>query len=63
MHIVIWPSSGIKTLRDTRSAVGRFRDNTGFGLVHPTGEQSQYKIHPVVDILDPAKTLTKNCYR
>ncbi|GAT30655.1 hypothetical protein RIB2604_03502150 [Aspergillus luchuensis] len=43
MHIVIWPSSGIKTLRDTRSAVGRFRDNTGFGLVHPTGEQRTWR--------------------
>lgn len=34
--IDIWPSKGVKTFRDTRSAVGRLRESVGYGPVQPT---------------------------
>ena len=33
---MICPSNGVKTFRETRSAVGRFLDNPGAGPVQPT---------------------------
>jgi hypothetical protein len=36
IQMAIWPSSGVKTFRETRFAVGRFRLKTGNGPVHPT---------------------------
>lgn len=31
IQMTIWPSNGMSTLRETRSAVGLFRDRTGYG--------------------------------
>jgi len=36
MQIAIWPRRGVKTFRETRFAVGRFRQSTGNGPVQPT---------------------------
>ena len=36
MTIAIWPSSGVKTFRETKFAVGRFLHSTGYAPVQPT---------------------------
>lgn len=35
-HIATWPIKGVKTLRETRLAVGLFRHRIGYAPVHPT---------------------------
>ena len=35
IEMTIWPSNGVRTFRDTRFAVGRFRHSPGNGPVHP----------------------------
>jgi hypothetical protein len=42
MQIVIWPRSGVNTFRDTKFAVGRFRQRTGKGPVQLTKMQVSF---------------------
>lgn len=53
----IWPIKGVKTFRETRSAVGRFRDNTGKGSFHPTRVSVSSLIPKSLFYAKP----TKNC--
>lgn len=36
MHRTTWPSNGVRTLRETRLAVGLLRHRVGYGPVQPT---------------------------
>jgi hypothetical protein len=38
MQMAIWPNKGVRTLRDTRLAVGRFLLSIGYGPDQPTVE-------------------------
>lgn len=44
----IWPSSGVNTFRDTRFAVGRLRESTGYGPVQPTSRTVSFGTDIVV---------------